>query len=131
MAHRPTTSLRCFAFVLATTGTALAGGTSLDGRDDDHEHGPSIIGWARAVGSLAPLDNAKVTADAPAAAVSIVTRTDVEGRFRFAELGEDMPIDAIELACSHEGYVMVDIIRRRLSRDPAVPLEVLCVMARK
>lgn len=112
-------------------GTVLAGGTSLDGRDDDHDHGPSIIGWAREVGSLTPLENAKVMAEAPSAAASIVTRTDAEGRFRFAELGEDMPLDAIELTCSRDAYTMVDVIRRRLSSDPRVPLEVECVMARK
>ena len=110
---------------------ARAGGTSLDGRDDDHDHGPSIIGWAREVGSLAPLENAKVMAEAANAAASIVTRTDPEGRFRFAELGEDMPLDAIELTCSRDAYTMVDVIRRRLSSEPRVPLEVECVMVHK
>ena len=114
--------------VLAGFGIAWAGGTSLDDRDEANDAGPSIHGWVRNVVGIAPLEDARVTADSKLAPTSLVTRTDQDGAFRFSGLGDDFPISGIELSCTKDGYRMIDIITRRLSRDPKIPLEVECVM---
>ena len=119
------------AVLVSTAAAALAGGTSLDDRDELQDQGPSIAGWVRNVAGGAVIDNARVEADSKVAASSLVTRTDLDGAFRFSGLGEDFPIDAIELTCAKDGFRMVDIITRRLSKDPKVPLEVECVLERK
>lgn len=116
------------ALVLASSSLARAGGTSLDDRDEMIDSGPSIFGWARTVASLAPLAEARVTADSKLAPTSLVTRTDQDGAFRFSGLGDDFPLDAVEVSCAKDGFRMIDIVVRRLSRDPRIPLEVECVM---
>ena len=116
---------------LAGGQQARAGGTSLDDRDEMNDPGPSIFGWARTVTSLAPLVDARVTADTRLAPTSLVTRTDPDGAFRFSGLGDDFPLDAVEVSCAKDGFRMIDIVVRRLSKDPRIPLEVECVMERK
>ena len=110
---------------------ARAGGTSLDDRDEMNDPGPSIFGWARTVSSLAPLADARVTADSKLAPTSLVTRTDPDGAFRFSGLGDDFPLDAVDVSCAKDGFRMIDLVVRRLSKDARIPLEVECVMERK
>ena len=120
-------ALAAIAWLCAVT-LAQAGGTSLDDRDEMIDSGPSIFGWARTVASLAPLAEARVTAESKLAPTSLVTRTDQDGAFRFSGLGDDFPLDAIEVSCAKDGFRMIDIVVRRLSKDPRIPLEVECVM---
>ena len=119
------------ALVVASSSFVLAGGTALDDRDEMQDTGPSVHCWVRTVSSLAPLEDARVTADSKLAPTSLVTRTDPDGAFRFSGLGDDFPLDAIDLACTTEGFRMIDIITRKLSADPRIPLEVECVMERQ
>ena len=69
--------------------------------------------------------------DSKLAPTSLVTRTDPDGAFRFSGLGEDFPLDQIELSCALDNFKMIDVLTRRLSNDPSIPIEVVCIMERK
>lgn len=104
---------------------AWAGADELFG--DGQGHPPDFIGVVRDVKNRKPIPGARVTAVIAGHGAGTTTYSDGEGRFRIEGFSDDTNRDTVQIECTKPGYKVVNVIRRKLSPDPAVPVEVECL----
>ncbi len=104
---------------------AWAGADELFG--DGQGHPPDFIGIVRDIKSFKPIPGARVTAAIAGKGAGVTTYSDGEGRFRIEGFSDDTNRDTVQIECTKPGYKVVNVIRRKLSPDPAVPVEVECL----
>ncbi len=119
------------ALSLALSPNAFAGGSGLDGFDEDEDRGSPFFGEVKDIKSGKSVEDARVVAELSSGGASLVTRSDAEGRYRIAGFGKDINPDDVIISCTKEGYKSIDTIRNRLSNDPNAPIEVDCLIEKQ
>ena len=114
--------------VMTAATYARAGGDDLFG--DTLGHPPQFVGIARDIKTFKPIPGVRVIANLKATRAGMVTYSDDEGRFRIEGFVEGFDPNGVEISCAKPGYKAVNVIRRKISRDPAAPIEVECLNER-
>ena len=115
---------------LGVSGTAWAGGASLDeDEEDDSNAGVSFFGFARNLDAGGGVADAKVSAEIKNRNASLVTRTDEQGHFKFSGFSKEIDPKDVEITCSKEGLKLSRTLRRQSSGETA-SIEVDCLMAK-
>ena len=109
---------------------AFAGDADFE-EPDEHENGSPFFGEAKDVNGLKPLEGVRVRGEVKGGSFPIIVSTDGEGKFKFRGFGKDVAPDSVLIACSKDGYGLVDVTRRQLSRGVAAPVEVECLLEPK
>ncbi len=117
-----------FAFVALFASPVLAGGDDLYG--DTEGHLPQFVGIARDIKTFKPIAGMRVIATLKTTRAGMITYSDDEGRFRIEGFIDGFDADAVEISCAKPGYKPVNVIRRKISGDPAAPVEVECLNER-
>ncbi|HLH88277.1 MAG TPA: carboxypeptidase-like regulatory domain-containing protein [Xanthobacteraceae bacterium] len=119
------------AILLAIMPVAWAGGSGLD-EPDDADVGTPFFGIVKDLDNRGrAMPDAKVTASLKGGNTSFVMRADAQGHFKFTGFAKDVDPNAVEIACSVDGYKLERTVRRKLSNDPGAPVEVDCLMAKQ
>jgi hypothetical protein len=116
---------------LGVSGTAWAGGASLDeDEEDDSNAGVSFFGFARNLDAGGGVADAKVSAEIKNRNASLVTRTDDQGHFKFSGFSKEIDPKDVEITCSKEGLKLARTLRRQSAGSEAASIEVDCLMAK-
>ena len=115
---------------LGVSGTAWAGGASLDeDEEDDSNVGVSFFGFARNLDAGGGVADVKVSAEIKNRNASLVTRTDDQGHFKFSGFSKEIDPKDVEITCSKEGLKLTRTLRRQGGSE-ATSIEVDCLMAK-
>ncbi len=121
--------LLLFGFLLALpSGMAFAGGSDLEGAEDDHELGASYFGEAKDIKGLKPLEGVRISAQRKGTPLPVFASTDEDGRFRIPGFGKEVNSDDVAVNCAKNGWRLVDLARRRVGKDADSPVEIECLM---
>ena len=107
---------------------ALAGGSDLDGGDDDAELGAYYFGEVKDVKGLQPLEGVRITALKKGTKMPVMASTDGDGRFKIPGFGKEVNSDDITVACAKTGWKLLDLSRRKMAKDADSPVEIECLM---
>jgi hypothetical protein len=118
------------AMSLLLSLAAFAGDAGFEG-DDDHDDGAPFFGEVKDVNGLKPLDGVRVTGIVAGAIAPIVVSTNEEGKFKFRGFGKDVKQDSVQITCGKDGYTVLDVSRRQLSKAPDAPVEIECLLERR
>ena len=129
-ASRFCTALLALSALALMAPAAIAGDADFD-EPDEHENGSPFFGEAKDVNGLKPIDGVRVRAEVKGGSFPIIVSTDGEGKFKFRGFGKDVAPDTVLIACSKDGYGLVDVTRRQLSRGAGAPVEVECLLEPK
>jgi hypothetical protein len=116
------------AFAGLLVSPAFAGGDDLYG--DTEGHLPQFVGIARDVKTFKPIPGMRVIANLKTTRAGMITYSDDEGRFRIEGFVDGFDAGAVDISCTKPGYKPVNVIRRKISADPAAPIEVECLNER-
>ena len=120
------TALCCSLFV--SIPNARAGGSDIEASDDEaREHGPPFFGEALDIKGMKPLEGVIIRAKMKGQLLPVITETTDEGRFSIRGFGKKANPDDVKVTCSRNGYKLIDLIRRRISKaaDAATVIECL------
>ena len=109
---------------------AWAGDADFEG-DDDHDNGSPFFGEVKDVNGLKPIDGVRVKGEVQGASFPIIISTDSEGKFKFRGFGKDVKPDTVHISCGKEGYVLIDVARRQVSKAADAAVEIECLLERK
>src|ERR1700751_2256440 len=116
---------------LGVSGTAWAGGASLDeDEEDDSNVGVSFFGFARNLDAGGGVADVKVSAEIKNRNASLVTRTDDQGHFKFSGFSKEIDPKDVEITCSKEGLKLQRTMRRQSLGSVASSIEVDCLMTK-
>ena len=127
--------LRFLATVLVATvmwsATALAGGGSFDGVDDDDaDAGSPYVGDVKDnKGNAVP--DAKITVTVKSYNSSLILRADDQGHFHVKGFDKSVNPDDVEIACSADGYQPFAMNREKTGADANSPIEITCLLQKK
>src|SRR3984893_910658 len=116
---------------LGVAGVAWAGGASLDDDDEDQSNvGVSFFGFARDLDVGGGVADAKVSAEIKNRNASLVTRTDVQGHFKFSGFSKEIDPKDVEIICSKEGLKLQRTVRHEAPGNTSSAVEVDCLMTK-
>lgn len=115
---------------LALPSVGSAGDADFEG-PDDHENGAPFFGEAKDVNGLRPIDGVRVKGEVKGGSFPIIISTDTEGKFKFRGFGKDVNPDNVQISCGKDGYLLIDVARRQMSRDANAPVEIECLLEQK
>lgn len=113
---------------MAAVSPARAGGSDIEASDADaKEHGPPFFGEAMLVKGMKPLAGVTIRAKLKDQLLPVITETTDEGRFSIRGFGKKANPDDVEITCKRNGYKLLDLSRRRVSKaaDAATVIECL------
>ena len=117
---------------LGVSGTAWAGGASLDeDEEDDSNVGVSFFGFARNLDAGGGVADVKVSAEIKNRNASLVTRTDEQGHFKFSGFSKEIDPKDVEITCTKEGLKLARTLRRQSLGSVASSVEVDCLMTKR
>ena len=99
----------------------------LESEVDDHDNGAPFFGDAKDVSSRRPLAEVQVKILAKGG-WPIFINTNDDGQFVLGGLGKTVNPDTVEVACAKRGYRTLEVLRRRMSRAEAAPVEIECLL---
>ena len=99
----------------------------LESEVDDHDNGAPFFGDAKDVSSRRPLAAVQVKILAKGG-WPIFINTNDDGQFVLGGLGKSVDPDTVEVACAKQGYRTLEVLRRRMSRAEAAPVEIECLL---
>ncbi len=110
---------------------AWAGGSDLEGGDDDHELGAYYFGEVKDIKGLQPLEGVRITAQKKGTMLPVMASSDGDGRFKIPGFGKDVNSDDIIVSCARAGWKLLDLTRRKMSKEDDAPVEVECLMEKQ
>ncbi len=117
--------------LLVTSAGAIAGGSSMDGADEDRDLGAFYFGEAKDLKTLKAIEGVHVSAQRKGAPSPIFASTDPEGRFRIPGFGKAVNSDDVDITCSRAGWQLVNLSRRKVSGAADAPVEIECLLEMK
>ncbi|MGE3643908.1 MAG: carboxypeptidase-like regulatory domain-containing protein [Beijerinckiaceae bacterium] len=107
---------------------AFAGGSDIEASaDDTKEHGAPFFGEALNVKGMKPLEGVRVKAQLKGRPLPVIANTDADGRFSIRGFGRNADPANVTVACEMDGFKLLDLTRRRVSKaaDAATVIECL------
>jgi hypothetical protein len=113
------------------SATALAGGGSFDGVDDeDADAGSPYVGDVKDnKGNVVP--DAKITVTVKSYNSSLILRADDQGHFHVKGFDKSVKPEDVEIACSADGYQPFAMNREKTGAQDNAPIEITCVLEKK
>lgn len=112
-------------------GPANAGGADLEALMGDTENGAPFFGEARDVKGLKPLEGVRIRAQLKGQPLPVFVYTNDEGRFSLRGFGKGINPDNVDIKCELSGYNLIDLSRRRVSKDVDAATEVECLFEKQ
>lgn len=126
--------IRIQAFALAASmalalscAPARAGGADLEAIMGDTEHGAPFFGEATDVKGMKPIEGVRIRAQLKGTPLPVFANTNEEGRFSLRGFGKGVDPANVDVACELSGYKLIDLSRRRVSKDPEAATEIECL----
>lgn len=117
--------------LLLAIGSACAGGADLEAIMGDTEDGAPFFGEARDVKGLKPIEGVRIRAQMKGAPLPVFVDTNEDGRFSLRGFGKGVDPDNVNIACEMSGYKLLDLSRRRVSKDPEAATEIECLFEKE
>lgn len=96
--------------------------------DDTAEHGAPFFGEAKDIGGMDPVPDVRIKAQLRGTSRFFLTTTDDEGRFKRSGMGPDVDAELVDVTCEKDGYRVVEVLRKRLSKDKHAAVEIECLL---
>ncbi|MFN3889362.1 MAG: hypothetical protein ACK4MV_03115 [Beijerinckiaceae bacterium] len=110
---------------------AHAGGADLEAIMGDTENGAPFFGEAKDVKGLKPLEGVRIRAQLKGAPLPVFVDTNDEGRFSLRGFGKGVDPANVDVNCEMAGYNLIDLSRRRVSKDVDAATEIECLFEKK
>ena len=123
-------SLSLFLALIAVS-PALAGGAELEAIMGDTESGAPFFGEAKDVKGLKPLEGVRIRAQLKGQPLPVFVDTNDEGRFSLRGFGKGVDPANVDVKCEMSGYTLIDLSRRRVSKDANAATEIECLFEKK
>lgn len=120
-----------FLAAIVAAVPANAGGSELEALMGDKENGAPFFGEARDVKGLKPLEGVRIRAQLKGQPLPVFVETNEDGRFSLRGFGKGVDPDNVALNCDISGYNLIDLSRRRVSRDADAATEIECLFEKK
>jgi len=120
-----------FLAAIVAAVPANAGGAELEALMGDKENGAPFFGEARDVKGLRPLEGVRIRAQLKGQPLPVFVDTNEEGRFSLRGFGKGVDPDHVDIKCDISGYNLLDLSRRRVTRDADAATELECLFEQK
>jgi hypothetical protein len=125
-----------FAFVLSAAmalaaNAARAGGADLEALMGDTENGAPFFGEATDVKGMKPIEGVRIRAQLKGQPLPVFVNTNDEGRFTLRGFGKGIDPENVAIACEMTGYKLLDLSRRRVSKDKDAATEIECLFEKQ
>jgi hypothetical protein len=120
-----------FLAVIVAAVPANAGGAELEALMGDKENGAPFFGEARDVKGLKPLEGVRIRAQLKGQPLPVFVDTNEDGRFSLRGFGKGVDPNNVDIKCEITGYNLLDLSRRRVSRDADAATEIECLFEKK
>ena len=120
-----------FLAAIVAAVPANAGGAELEALMGDKENGAPFFGEARDVKGLKPLEGVRIRAQLKGQPLPVFVDTNEEGRFSLRGFGKGVDPDNVDIKCDISGYNLLDLSRRRVSREADAATEIECLFEKK
>lgn len=110
---------------------AIAGGSDIEGAEEDRELGAYYFGEAKDIKGLKPLEGVRITAQRKGTLLPVMATTDGDGRFRIPGFGKEVNSDDVVVACAKSGWKLLEFTRRKMANDADAPVEVECLLEKQ
>jgi len=120
-----------FLAAIVAAVPANAGGAELEALMGDKENGAPFFGEARDVKGLRPLEGVRIRAQLKGQPLPVFVDTNEEGRFSLRGFGKGVDPDNVDIKCDISGYNLLDLSRRRVSREADAATEIECLFEKK
>ena len=117
--------------VLMAMSNAHAGGADLEAIMGDTENGAPFFGEAKDVKGLKPLEGVRIRAQLKGQPLPVFVDTNDEGRFTLRGFGKGIDPANVDVKCEMSGYSLIDLSRRRVSKDVDAATEIECLFEKK
>lgn len=117
--------------VLLGASPALAGGADLEAIMGDTEHGAPFFGEATDVMGMKPIEGVRIRAHLKGAPLPVFVNTNEDGRFSLRGFGKGVDPANVDVACEMAGYELIDLSRRRVSKDQEAATEIECLFEKR
>ncbi len=97
----------------------------------DKENGAPFFGEAKDVKGLKPLEGVRIRAQLKGQPLPVFVDTNDEGRFSLRGFGKGIDPANVDIKCEMTGYSLIDLSRRRVSRDVDAATEIECLFEKK
>lgn len=120
-----------FLAAIVAAVPANAGGAELEALMGDKENGGPFFGEARDVKGLKPLEGVRIRAQLKGQPLPVFVDTNEDGRFSLRGFGKGVDPNNVDIKCEIAGYNLLDLSRRRVSRDADAATEIECLFEKK
>lgn len=114
----------CAAFAAQA---ARAGGADLEAIMGDTENGAPFFGEALDVKGMKPIEGVRIRAQLKGQPLPVFVETNDEGRFSLRGFGKGVDPANVDVKCEMSGYKLIDLSRRRVSKDADAATEIECL----
>jgi hypothetical protein len=119
------------AFVVFASPFAHAGDADLQAIEGDKENGPPFFGEAMDVKGMRPLEGVRIRAQVKGQPLPVFVNTSDEGRFSLRGFGKSVDPENVDVQCSMDGYRLLDLTRRRVSKAADAATVVECLFEKR
>jgi hypothetical protein len=120
-----------FLAAIVAAGSANAGGAELEALMGDKENGGPFFGEARDVRGFRPLEGVRIRAQLKGQPLPVFVDTNDEGRFSLRGFGKGVDPANVDIKCELAGYNLIDLSRRRVSKDVDAATEIECLFEKR
>jgi hypothetical protein len=93
----------------------------------DTENGAPFFGEATDVKGMKPNEAVRIRAQMKEKPLPVFVYANEDGRFSLRGFGKGIDPVNVEIACEMTGYKLIDLSRRRVSKDPEAATEIECL----
>jgi hypothetical protein len=110
---------------------AHAGDADLQAIEGDKENGPPFFGEATNVKGMRPLEGVRIRAQVKGQPLPVFVNTNDEGRFSLRGFGKSVDPESVDIQCAMDGYHLLDLTRRRVSKAADAATVVECLFEKR
>ena len=110
---------------------AHAGDADLQAIEGDKENGPTFFGEATNVKGMRPLEGVRIRAQVKGQPLPVFVNTNDEGRFSLRGFGKSVDPESVDIQCAMDGYHLLDLTRRRVSKAADAATVVECLFEKR